>query len=63
MAKFLYDVDGIDKGLIGEFLGKDKELSHQVNSVFFSLFPFNNMVIDMAFRTIFKKIRLPKESQ
>jgi Sec7-like guanine-nucleotide exchange factor len=49
--------------MIGEFLGKDKDISHRTNYAFFSLFPFQNLVMDVAMRGIFKKIRLPKESQ
>jgi len=48
--------------MVGEFLGKDKDLSQRTNYAFFSLFPFSNIVIDVAMRSIFKKIRLPKES-
>jgi Sec7-like guanine-nucleotide exchange factor len=49
--------------MIGEYLGRDKELSQKINVEFFNLFRFQNIVIDMAFRSIFKKLRLPKESQ
>jgi Sec7-like guanine-nucleotide exchange factor len=48
--------------MIGEFLGRDKELSKRSNNAFFSKFAFTNIVIDVAMRGIFKKIRLPKES-
>jgi len=36
MAKFLYDADGLDKNMIGEYLGKDKEISQKVNQQFFN---------------------------
>lgn len=49
--------------MIGEYLGRDKDLSQKINLEFFGLFHFQNIVIDMAFRSIFKKLRLPKESQ
>ncbi len=40
MARFLYEVEGVDKNIIGEFLGRDKELSQKVNFEFFNLFQF-----------------------
>lgn len=62
-ARFLYEETGLNKNNIGEFLGGPKPLNQQVNFAFFSLFPFSNLVIDVALRGIFKKLRLPKEFQ
>ena len=63
LARFLYEGDGLNKNCIGEFLGENKPLSQQVNFAFFRLFSFQNLVIDVAMRKIFTKIRLPKEFQ
>ena len=60
-ARFLYEGVGLNKNTIGDFLGDTKPLQMKVNFLFFECFTFYNMVLDVALRSIFKKLRLPKE--
>ncbi|TNV86137.1 hypothetical protein FGO68_gene12617 [Halteria grandinella] len=63
LSRFLYEETGLNKNNIGEYLGSPNALNQRVNFAFFQNFSFPNIVIDVAMRGIFKKIRLPKEFQ
>jgi Sec7-like guanine-nucleotide exchange factor len=62
-GRFLFEESGLNKNNIGEFLGSTKGFNQRVNLAFFANFQFSNLVIDVALRGIFKKLRLPKEFQ
>ncbi|XP_057769559.1 ARF guanine-nucleotide exchange factor GNOM-like [Salvia miltiorrhiza] len=59
---FRYTV-GLDKNLIGEFLGSHDEFCIQVLHEFARIFDFRNMNLDTALRVFLETFRLPGESQ
>ncbi|KAL1538735.1 ARF guanine-nucleotide exchange factor GNOM-like [Salvia divinorum] len=59
---FRYTV-GLDKNLIGEFLGSHEEFCIQVLFEFARTFDFRNMSLDAALRVFLETFRLPGESQ
>lgn len=59
---FRYTV-GLDKNLIGEFLGSHDEFCIQVLHEFARTFDFRNMNLDTALRIFLETFRLPGESQ
>ncbi|XP_062076164.1 ARF guanine-nucleotide exchange factor GNL2 [Humulus lupulus] len=63
LAFFFRYTPGLDKSLVGDFLG-DPEIFHlQVLKEFTETFEFSSMILDHALRTYLETFRLPGESQ
>ncbi|KAJ6370005.1 hypothetical protein OIU76_028300 [Salix suchowensis] len=63
VACFLRYTSGLDKNLIGDFLGSHDEFSIQVLHEFAGTFDFEDMSLDNALRLLLETFRLPGESQ
>ncbi|XP_057429067.1 ARF guanine-nucleotide exchange factor GNOM-like [Lotus japonicus] len=63
VAYFFRYTTGLDKNLIGDFLGNHDEFSVQVLHEFARTFDFQNMTLDTALRLFLETFRLPGESQ
>nr|KYP64762.1 Pattern formation protein EMB30 [Cajanus cajan] len=63
VACFLRYTAGLDKNLIGDFLGNHDEFCVQVLHEFSRTFDFEDMTLDMALRVFLESFRLPGESQ
>ncbi|KAG8384670.1 hypothetical protein BUALT_Bualt04G0142100 [Buddleja alternifolia] len=63
VACFFRYTAGLDKNLIGEFLGSHDEFCIQVLHEFARTFEFRNMNLDTALRVFLDTFRLPGESQ
>ncbi|KAI5558861.1 hypothetical protein BDE02_17G070100 [Populus trichocarpa] len=63
VACFLRYTSGLDKNLIGDFLGSHDEFSIQVLHEFAQTFDFEDMSLDNALRLLLETFRLPGESQ
>uniref|UniRef100_A0A7C9EIH7 SEC7 domain-containing protein n=1 Tax=Opuntia streptacantha TaxID=393608 RepID=A0A7C9EIH7_OPUST len=63
VACFLRYAAGLDKKVIGDFLGNHDEFCIQVLSEFARTFDFQDMNLDTALRLFLETFRLPGESQ
>lgn len=62
-AMFFRYTPGLDKTMIGDYLGDPDEFHIQVLKEFTDTFEFSGMVLDTALRTYLETFRLPGESQ
>ncbi|TYH68985.1 hypothetical protein ES332_D05G026000v1 [Gossypium tomentosum] len=62
-AFFFRYTPGLDKNMIGDYLGDPDELHIQVLKEFTATFEFHGMILDSALRTYLETFRLPGESQ
>ncbi|KAL6331275.1 hypothetical protein AAG906_009703 [Vitis piasezkii] len=62
-AYFFRYTPGLDKSMIGDYLGSPDELNLQVLKEFTETFNFSGMILDNALRTYLETFRLPGESQ
>ncbi|CAN8254084.1 unnamed protein product [Cochlearia groenlandica] len=63
IAAFLKDASGLNKTLIGDYLGEREELHLKVMHAYVDSFDFQDMEFDEAIRTFLKGFRLPGEAQ
>lgn len=63
VAYFFRYTTGLDKNLVGDFLGNHDEFCIQVLHEFVGLFNFQEMNLDTALRVFLETFRLPGESQ
>ncbi|KMZ75985.1 SEC7-like guanine nucleotide exchange family protein [Zostera marina] len=63
VACFFRYTSGLDKNLVGDFLGNHDEFCVQVLHEFARTFDFQNMRLDTALRLFLETFRLPGESQ
>ncbi|KAL3526546.1 hypothetical protein ACH5RR_011202 [Cinchona calisaya] len=63
VACFFRYTTGLDKNLVGDFLGSHDEFCIQVLNEFAKSFDFRNMNLDTALRIFLETFRLPGESQ
>ncbi|XP_009789338.1 ARF guanine-nucleotide exchange factor GNOM-like [Nicotiana sylvestris] len=63
VACFFRYMNGIDKNLIGDFLGSHEDFYIQVLHEFAGTFDFRDMNLDIALRIFLETFRLPGESQ
>lgn len=63
IACFLRYTNGLDKNLVGDFLGNHDEFCIQVLHEFVNTFDFQNMNLDIALRIFLETFRLPGEAQ
>ncbi|KAF9597979.1 hypothetical protein IFM89_023464 [Coptis chinensis] len=63
VACFFRYTPGLDKNLVGDFLGNHDEFSVQVLHEFAGTFDFQDMSLDTALRLFLETFRLPGESQ
>ncbi|CAN6452847.1 unnamed protein product [Victoria cruziana] len=63
LAYFLRFTPGLDKTLIGDYLGDPDEFHLQVLKEFTMTFDFKDMILDAALRNFLETFRLPGESQ
>lgn len=63
IAAFLKDASGLNKSLIGDYLGERGELHLKVMHAYVDSFDFQDMEFDEAIRTFLEGFRLPGEAQ
>ncbi|XP_061339178.1 brefeldin A-inhibited guanine nucleotide-exchange protein 2-like [Gastrolobium bilobum] len=63
IAAFLKDASGLNKTLIGDYLGEREELSLKVMHAYVDSFEFKGMEFDEAIRVFLQGFRLPGEAQ
>ncbi|OIW01102.1 hypothetical protein TanjilG_25210 [Lupinus angustifolius] len=63
IAAFLKDASGLNKTLIGDYLGEREELSLKVMHAYVDSFDFQGMEFDEAIRAFLEGFRLPGEAQ
>ncbi|CAN7134964.1 unnamed protein product [Brassica rapa subsp. narinosa] len=63
IAAFLKDASGLNKSLIGDYLGEREELHLKVMHAYVDYFDFQDMEFDEAIRTFLEGFRLPGEAQ
>ncbi|KAL6981821.1 Brefeldin A-inhibited guanine nucleotide-exchange protein 2, variant 2 [Sarracenia purpurea var. burkii] len=63
IAAFLKNASGLNKTLIGDYLGEREELSLKVMHAYVDSFEFQGMEFDEAIRTFLQGFRLPGEAQ
>ncbi|GAU13160.1 hypothetical protein TSUD_179020 [Trifolium subterraneum] len=63
IAAFLKDASGLNKTLIGDYLGEREELSLKVMHAYVDSFDFQGMEFDEAIRMFLQGFRLPGEAQ
>ncbi|KAJ6807636.1 brefeldin A-inhibited guanine nucleotide-exchange protein 2-like [Iris pallida] len=63
IATFLRNASGLNKTLIGDYLGEREELSLKVMHAYVDSFDFQGMEFDEAIRTFLQGFRLPGEAQ
>ncbi|XP_022974092.1 brefeldin A-inhibited guanine nucleotide-exchange protein 2-like [Cucurbita maxima] len=63
IAAFLKDASGLDKALIGDYLGEREDLSLKVMHAYVDSFDFQGLEFDEAIRVFLKGFRLPGEAQ
>ncbi|CAN6441526.1 unnamed protein product [Victoria cruziana] len=63
LAYFFRYAPGVDKTLVGDYLGDPDEFHMQVLKEFTSTFDFTNMTLDIALRNFLETFRLPGEAQ
>ncbi|MFS7925590.1 putative Sec7 domain, armadillo-like helical, sec7 domain superfamily protein [Helianthus anomalus] len=63
IAEFLKSVSGLNKTMIGDYLGEREDLSLKVMHAYVDSFDFQDMEFDEAIRTFLRGFRLPGEAQ
>ncbi|XP_075518419.1 brefeldin A-inhibited guanine nucleotide-exchange protein 2 [Primulina tabacum] len=63
IAAFLKNASGLDKTLIGDYLGEREDLSLKVMHAYVDSFDFQGMEFDEAIRVFLQGFRLPGEAQ
>ncbi|KAF3790233.1 Brefeldin A-inhibited guanine nucleotide-exchange protein 2 [Nymphaea thermarum] len=63
IASFLKNASGLNKTLIGDYLGEREELSLKVMHAYVDSFDFQGMEFDEAIRRLLQGFRLPGEAQ
>ncbi|KAM0945494.1 putative Sec7 domain, mon2, dimerization and cyclophilin-binding domain, Sec7 domain superfamily [Dioscorea sansibarensis] len=63
ISSFLRSASGLNKTLIGDYLGEREELSLKVMHAYVDSFDFQGMEFDEAIRTFLQGFRLPGEAQ
>ncbi|KAI3428991.1 SEC7 domain-containing protein [Psidium guajava] len=63
IAEFLKNASGLNKTLIGDYLGEREELSLKVMHAYVDSFEFQGMEFDEAIRVFLRGFRLPGEAQ
>ncbi|XP_027353413.1 brefeldin A-inhibited guanine nucleotide-exchange protein 2-like [Abrus precatorius] len=63
IAAFLKDASGLNKTLIGDYLGEREDLSLKVMHAYVDSFDFQGMEFDEAIRVFLQGFRLPGEAQ
>ncbi|QHO08344.1 Brefeldin A-inhibited guanine nucleotide-exchange protein [Arachis hypogaea] len=63
IAAFLKDASGLNKTLIGDYLGERDEMSLKVMHAYVDSFDFQGMQFDEAIRVLLQGFRLPGEAQ
>ncbi|KAM7260898.1 hypothetical protein ACFE04_026373 [Oxalis oulophora] len=63
IAVFLKNASGLNKTLIGDYLGEREDLSLKVMHAYIDSFDFQGMEFDEAIRTFLQGFRLPGEAQ
>ncbi|KAI3693295.1 hypothetical protein L6452_33129 [Arctium lappa] len=63
IADFLKNASGLNKTLIGDYLGEREDLSLKVMHAYVDSFDFQGMEFDEAIRTFLRGFRLPGEAQ
>ncbi|XWS77185.1 hypothetical protein CRYUN_Cryun01aG0239800 [Craigia yunnanensis] len=63
IAAFLKNASGLNKTLIGDYLGEREDLSLKVMHAYVDSFDFQDMEFDEAIRTFLQGFRLPGEAQ
>ncbi|KAI9071721.1 hypothetical protein K1719_046325, partial [Acacia pycnantha] len=63
IASFLKDASGLNKTLIGDYLGEREEMSLRVMRAYVDSFDFQGMEFDDAIRAFLQGFRLPGEAQ
>ncbi|XP_028776812.1 brefeldin A-inhibited guanine nucleotide-exchange protein 2 [Neltuma alba] len=63
IASFLKDASGLNKTLIGDYLGEREEMSLKVMHAYIDSFDFQGMEFDDAIRVLLQGFRLPGEAQ
>ncbi|GAB4844373.1 Brefeldin A-inhibited guanine nucleotide-exchange protein 2 [Ancistrocladus abbreviatus] len=63
IATFLKNASGLNKTLIGDYLGEREELSLKVMHAYVDSFDFQGMQLDEAIRVFLQGFRLPGEAQ
>ncbi|GAB4861884.1 Brefeldin A-inhibited guanine nucleotide-exchange protein 2 [Ancistrocladus abbreviatus] len=63
IATFLKNASGLNKTLIGDYLGEREELSLKVMHAYVDSFDFQGMELDEAIRVFLQGFRLPGEAQ
>jgi Sec7-like guanine-nucleotide exchange factor len=63
VAAFLRFGRGIDRQIIGNFMGKSDDFNSEVMAAYVRTFPFENLSLDMAFRAFADTFKQPPESQ
>jgi golgi-specific brefeldin A-resistance guanine nucleotide exchange factor 1 len=63
VAKFLKLAPGLDKEVVGEYLGDPKDFQVEVLNEYANLFNFESVTLDKALRTFLDGFKLPGEAQ
>ncbi|KAL8238447.1 hypothetical protein R6Q59_015014 [Mikania micrantha] len=63
IAEFLKNVSGLNKTMVGDYLGEREDLSLKVMHAYVDSFDFQDMEFDEAIRTFLRGFRLPGEAQ
>ena len=63
VAKFLVEVDGLNKTAIGDYLGERDEFNMKVLDCYVNLHNFKDMLLVQALRQFLNSFRLPGEAQ
>lgn len=63
IATFLKNASGLDKTLIGDYLGEREEFPLKVMHAYVDSFDLQGMELDEAVRTFLRAFRLPGEAQ
>lgn len=63
ISSFLKNASGLDKAMIGDYLGENEELSLRVMHAYVDSFNYQGMEFDEAIRTLLLGFRLPGEAQ
>ncbi|XP_076950340.1 brefeldin A-inhibited guanine nucleotide-exchange protein 2-like [Bidens hawaiensis] len=63
IAEFLKNASGLNKTLIGDYLGEREDLSLKVMHAYIDLFDFHGMEFDEAISVFLRGFRLPGEAQ
>ncbi|KAH7427467.1 hypothetical protein KP509_10G045100 [Ceratopteris richardii] len=63
LSTFLKNTSGLDKGMIGDYLGENEDLALKVMHAYVDSFNFQGMEFDEAIRTLLLGFRLPGEAQ